>query len=766
VKTTRRQFLKWSGLSAATAVAFYGCGIPDEEIEVQSPVNLPEDLVSGLEGWYATRTNPDTASYGAEGIIVRVIEGRAIKIEGNPDHPISQGKSSVRCQAGLQALYNPDRLDTPKRRVGNRGDGQYESISWEDAIAELTRYVQNSGKRTLLATNLERGSLGVLANRFAKSQGGTYLSLEPIEQTVLRAVVKDVFDQDRIPVFDIANADHILNFGADFLGTWLSPVHYSRAYGEFRQGKEGIAPATRHRGTLTHVEPRMSITAANADNWVYVNPGYEGLLALSVAYVLFSEHPFRVDKNASSLDELSQFDPAKTATKTGVSVTTVRELAKELADHPKSLVIGGGSAAAHTNGFFNLKAIYTLNHVLGSVGSIGGIQFNPSSPIEMAPSDASSFGSWRKAVGEMNSGNVDLCIIRRANPVYSLPAALGFSEALEQVDKVVSFSSFMDETTNMADLILPEPTYLESWGDDVPDPGPGYQTVTLQQPVVNTFSGTDTRSFGDVLLEVSSRLGNVSNLPWRNVQDALRDRAWTLHDKSVGSVRGGTREEFWNAVLQRGGWWDMKTKEKTSSVPSVRLPDKAEEPDFGGVNGTDTFYLLPFSSLSIGEGQGANLPWLQATPDPITTAVWHTWAEINPERAETMSVREGDVLEIEGAEGRKITAIAYLNPAAHRDVLSVVLGQGHKIYGNFEIGDDLHKSLVGKQRGSNVLDVLSAKSVKIGGKDEVEAFAWAATRVKVSKTANWTRLSKLEGTVLPVELPGQPIVQTTRPDTH
>ena len=96
----------------------------------------------------------------------------------------------------------------------------------------------------------------------------------------------------------------------------------------------------------------------------------------------------------------------------------------------------------------------------------------------------------------------------------------------------------------------------------------------------------------------------------------------------------------------------------------------------------------------------------------------------------------------------------------------MVLGQGHKVYGNFEIGDDLHKSLVGKQRGSNVLDVLSTKSAKIDGKNETEAFAWAATRVKVSKTANWTRLSKLEGTVLPVELPGQPIVQVTRPHTH
>ena len=761
MKATRRQFLKWSGLGAAGAVVFYGCGIPDEEIEVQSPALLPEDLVSGLEAWYATRC--DQCS-GGEGVIVRVIEGRAIKIEGNPDHPVNQGKTSVRCQAGLQALYNPDRIRGPLRLTGERGSGQYQEISWDEAINQLTNHLSAADRSVVLATNMERGSLGMVANEFMQARGGTYVALEPVEQTVLRAAVKDVFGQDQLPVFDIAAADHVLSFGADFLGTWLSPVHYARAYGEFRQGKEGVSPATRHRGTLTQVEPRMSMTAANADRWVYISPGYEGELALSIAYVLLSEHADRVDGSVGSANDLADFSPAKVSEKTGVSEARIVELAKELAENPRSLVIGGGSAAAHTNGLFNMKAVYTLNYLLGSVGKEGGVLFNPPSPLEGAPTSVSSFGAWQEVTEKMRSRAVSLFMVRRANPSHGLPKALDFADALQSVGTIVSFSSFMDETTVMADLILPEPTYLETWGDDVPDPGPGYQTVTLQQPIVKPFAEADTRPFGDVLLAAAAELGNdaVSKaLPWRNMGDLLRENVWKLHDKNSGSVRGGTREEFWNAVLQRGGWWDSNVRGSSNPGTPPKLPTSAEEPEFEGPTGGDTFHLVPFSSLSLGEGQGANLPWLQATPDPLTTAVWHTWAEINPNRADELDIREGDVLEIEASGGRKMQALAYVNPTTPPNVIAVVFGQGHQVYGNFELGDDFNRSLVGKERGANVFDVLTQKVARIDGQND--ALAWAATLVKVTKTDKWTRLSKLEGTVLPEALPGQPIVQVTRP---
>ena len=750
MKITRRGFLKWSGLSALGTIAFAGCGVPEDELLVQSPAQMPEDLVSGLEAWYATAC----ANCGVgEGIIVRVIEGRAIKIEGNSDHPVSRGKTSAQCQAGLQSLYNPDRLTGPMRRVGSRGSGEFTPISWDEALSELVGLLQaQSPNSVAMFTGPQRGTLGMVVSQFMNTYGGRHMALESMEQTVLRTAVKQVFGQDRIPEFDIARAEYVLSFGADFLSTWLSPVQYSRGYSSFRRDNS-------KRGTLVQVEPRMSVTAASADRWLYVNPGMEGVMALSIAYALIANHEDRIDTAAANamtgasgsgaLAALENFAPEAVSGSLGVSVEAIERLASELAGSHRSLVIGGGSAGAHTNGLFNLTAIYALNHLLGSVGQPGGVLFNADSPLDDIPGTAkmSSLSEWEGVAGELGNG-VKLAMVHGANPVYGLPAPVGFKEALGRVDTLVSFSSFMDETTAMADLVLPDHVYLEAWGDDVPEPGPGYQAVTLQQPVVYPFhqeAGRGTRSFGDVLLDVASRLGGgvAQGLPWPTMRDALRDTARKLQGLQRGSVQSADFEAFWNTVLQRGGWWDVDAKGPTQVGGLPRLPDQPESPEFSESAGEDTFYLIPFSSNALSDGRGANLPWLQASPDPLTTATWHTWVEINSKTAKAMGIEEGDEMEIRSSAGT-IKALVYPHPMAHPGVVSIPTGQGHTDYGNFKVGDDLNRSLVGKDRGANVLDVLSPLKDK-----ETGALAWAATRVKIIKTGNWVRLSKFEGTVPP-----------------
>ncbi|MEE8442789.1 MAG: molybdopterin-dependent oxidoreductase [Dehalococcoidia bacterium] len=742
MKTTRRGFLKWSGIGVLGTVAFAGCGIPEGEMLVQSSAKMPEDLVSGLEAWYATAC----ASCGeGEGIIVRVIEGRAIKIEGNPDHPVSRGKTSARCQAGLQSLYNPDRLTGPMRRTGTRGSGQFGPISWNEALDELAGHLQNYDPTSVaLLTEPLRGTLGTVVRRFMDAYGGRHMALESMEGTPLRAAMQGVFGQDRLPYFDIAKADHVLSFGADFLSTWLSPVQYSLAYGEFRRGRP-------LRGTLVQVEPRMSMTAANADRWVYINPGMEGVLALSIAHVLIAEYGDRIDTAAAEtitgprgLAALEAFAPEAVTNSLGISVETINKLADGLAHSERSLVLGGGPAAAHTNGLFNLTAIFSLNYLLGSVGHTGGVLFNADSPLDDLAGTAkvSPFNEWQGLAGNLGDG-VKMVMVHGANPVHGLPASIGFSEALNRVDTLVSFSSFMDETTAMADLILPDHVYLEAWGDDVPEPGPGYQAVTLQQPVVYPFTGT--RSFGDVLLQTAGRLGGAvaQELPWPTMKDALRDTAQKLQALQRGSVVATDFEAFWNTVLQRGGWWDVNAKGPAPAGGPPRLGEQREDPEFSTPAGGEVFFLIPFSSNALTDGRGANLPWLQASPDPLTTATWRTWAEINSKKAEALGIEEGDELEIRSPSGT-IKALAYLHPMAHPEVISIPTGQGHTEYGNFEVGDDLNRSLVGKDRGSNVLDVLSPlRDEKTG------ALAWAATKVTINKTGNREQLPKFEGTVPP-----------------
>ena len=726
------------GGSAAGAVIFQACGVPENELVVQSSLEMPEDLVTGLDNWYATLCRQCPTS---EGVVVRVIEGRAKKVEGNIDYPINRGKHSARCEAGLQALYHPDRISAPLIRVGDRGSGQWEEISWTDAIGRVAHQLRQlkDPSGMVMVTEPVGAHMAMVVERFVSGYGGRHLPYETLERTNLRAAMKGVFNQDVMPDFDIQNTRHLLSFGADFLNTWLSPVRYARAYGQFRQGE-------RERGNMVHVDSRFSMTGANADEWVYVNPGWEGILALSIAQVIISEGLGNADAadalTGDGAVDLGGYAPEAVAGDVGVDADRIRHLAREFANNRPSLAIGGGSAAAHTNGLFNLVAIYSLNYLVGSVGVPGGIVFNPGPPvgdIPTAPAGA-SFAQWRSLALEMKRGQVPVFMVRGADPMYGLPQGLGFEDALLgtnadefNVPLIVSFSGHMDDTTAMADLVLPEHNYLEDWGSDVPDPGPGYQTLGIQQPVVRPFYESrgvhlGTKSFPDVLLALAQDLDMDLGLPGETFKDLLQDGARRLSEKGGGSVRAANFNSFWNGVLQRGGWWDTSAKYTGPAPKPPRLPDKKETPDIDGGQEAFPFHLMPFASTSLTDGRGAHLPWLQATPDPITTATWQTWIEINLRKAEELGIKEGDVLKLTSPQGVSIEALAYPHPGISPGVVAVPIGQGHRAGGRYAEG-----------RGANVLSLLTPLEDSDTG-----ALAWAATRVKIERTAQWVRLPKFE----------------------
>jgi anaerobic selenocysteine-containing dehydrogenase len=537
-----------------------------------------------------------------------------------------------------------------------------------------------------------------------------------------------------MPDFDIENAGYVLSFGCDFLNTWVSPVRYARGYGHFRQGDRG-------RGTLVHVDSRFSMTAANADRWLHVRPGMEGVLALSIAQVIVSEglgdSDAARDLTGGGAFSLDSFAPEAVTQRVGVPAEKIREVAIEFAEQRPSVAFGGGSAAAHTTGLFNLVAIYSLNYLVGSVGQRGGVLFNPLPALGDVPAapTAASFADWQRLVAQMQQGRVRALMVRGADPWYGLPDAVGFKDASFNVPLIVSFSGILDDTTAMADLILPEHNYLEEWGADVPDPGPGYQLVGFQQPAVRPLfesrgAHLGTRGFADVLLTVAQGLEIDLGLAGDTFKDILQDGARQLFELGRGSVRAADFKSFWNGLLQRGGWWDVSANSADGPSSAPRLPE-AEEPEFYPQDAVQyPFHLMPFVSASLGDGRGASLPWLQATPDPVTTATWQTWIEINIRTAEAEGIKEGDVVSVSSAHGT-IEALAFPHPGMPPDVVSIPMGQGHTAGGRYAAG-----------RGSNPLSILSPS---MDGK--TGALAWAATRVKIEKTDRWVRLPKFENAV-------------------
>ena len=772
MKLSRRHFLAWAGLSAVGAVACEGFGIREGELSIQSPVSLPEDLVRGKDNWYASlcRNCPS-----CDGILVRVMEGRAKKVQGNPLYPTNQGKTHVGCEAGVQALYHPDRVPGAMRRGGNRGSGQFDPIGWEpEGMETLIRQLGDRGNRAVMLTKPTRGHLGMLTARFADASGVELMQFDAAEDSVYRAAVKSVYGQDVLPDLDIENADFILSFGADFLSTWVSPTRWEVGYGEFRQG-EGRS----HRGTLYQVDSRFSLTAANADKWIPIVPGMEGHLALSIAQVIVADglQAPGVDVDALLGGEvgrqlLDSYRPENVAVRVGLTpeiaggdpAAYIKKIAHDFAEHRPAIAIAGGSAGAHSNGLFNVEAATVLNWLVGSVGAKGGIRYNPPGPWEGVPSSAgsASFDDLERLEQQIRDGTTRMLLLHNVDPVHGLPVSVNLRDAIVSAQDlfIVSFSPFIDDTSALADLLLPDRVYLEDWGDDIPEPAPGFQVVGVQQPVVNPLWDLDPRSFPDVLLAAADGLGVGDQLPWTSYEAMLKEAATALFEENRGSIQASSADEFWTALLRKGGWWDESATGPDVPRPAAgllrRIIDSGSDPTFAGYGGEGTLYLAPFVHHSIGDGSLAHLPWLQAAPDPVTSITWQTWIELNDTTANIYGIREGDIVRIESSRG-SIRAVAYPNPATPPWVVGVPFGGG-RIHGS-PYATDRPAS-----ESSNVIDII--EPTRVAGP---ESLAWSGTRVRISRTGESVNVSKLEGNVRSVEVglsAAEEIIKTVAPGNY
>lgn len=738
----RRNFLKISAISGAAA-ALESCGSPEQQLIRFIP---DEDLVPGIATW---KPSVCTLCAAGCGTLVRVMEGDAEvvrngrtglvkmglakKLEGNPEHPVNRGKLCARGHAALQVLYHPDRIANPLKRRGSRGSGEFQEISWDDALAELTSQLsglQSSGSLNALAFLARplRGQRRELIERFLKAFGGwPYIPYEPLDDVVVRQANLLSFGVPALPTLDLARADYLVSFGADFLGTWNSPVAQSIGYGEMRQGRPG------RRGKFVQVESRTSQTGANADEWIPCHPGMEGVLALGIAHVIFADklrprdaHPHAAALIAGWSEGLSDYAPDGVAKQTGVSAETITRLAHEIAAADASAVIIGGAPLAQTNGMFNALAVNALEALVEGGHGQPILSFTPQPSIATGVSGAASTVDTQASFSAVSAftqailkgqRTPKVLLLYDANPVFGAPASIQFREAIAKVPYIVSFGSFVDETSAFADLILPDHAPLESWVDDVAESGARESAVSIAPPTVHPLH--NTLAMPDILLEVAQRVGGpiASALPWKSYDAMLRAAYVPLRQHS-GSAAQQSDDDFWNKITTQGGCWAAvpSAKSAVASVSSRHAPEKFAEPEFDGSAHEFPFYFLPFPSQSFRDGSLAHLPWLQEMPDVITTAMWSSWVEINPKTAGQLRIAPGDLVEISSQHG-SVRAPAILLPGIAPDVISMPIGQGHENFSRFSSG-----------RGANPLAILAPLTER-----ETGALAWAATRVKLAR---------------------------------
>ncbi len=728
-RISRRDFLKYIGAGGVGAGGgFLYAEAIKKPVEYLIPqVIPPEDWSPGVATWYNTSCRQCSAGCG---ISVRIREGRAKKIEGNAAHPVNQGRVCALGHSGLNALYNPDRIRAPLRRTGERGSGEFEEITWDDAMTTLTTRlgvmkINGEGDRIHLLSGTERGHLDQLFATFMEEMGSPhYLQYDYTHPHNLYEANRLCFGIDVLPYYDIRNTDCLVSFGADYLGMWLSPVHHSLGYGHMRQGRDG------HRGFSAQVEPRMSLSGASADQWLQARPGSEGMLALAMAHEVVASSGSSVPDSGAWRRALSAYSPSSVADACGIAARDIEELAKRFGSSGASLAIGGGAAGEGPRGVDTLIAVNVLNYVAGNIGQRGGVLFNPDGVLGRGSLQRqASYQRMQELIGTMDRGEVEVLLLHGANPVFNLPASSGMAEALGKVDHIVAMSSFMDETTIHADLILPTDVYLESWGDDVPEPGVGIQVATIAQPVVKRIF--DTRPAGDIVLELAHQIGGElpAVLPWTTMEEYIREAWHSVYLEDHGESAEAEFDQFWNDAVRSGVWARTSSRPEMSvAVDPGVLAGGVSKPVHDGAESDYPFVLHTDLSVTFLDGRGANLPWQQELPDPLTSIVYSTWVEFNPQTASELGLREGDVVEVASTAG-SLEAPVFIYQAIRPDVVAIPLGQGHEAFGRFAKG-----------RGANVIDIM-AEVVD----DRTGALATGATRVRISKTGRSVRLVKTGG---------------------
>ncbi len=701
-KFSRRDFLKLAGLGAATTAVLTGCGPASRYVKREPYQQMPEYNYVGQNTYYATTCRECAAGCG---LVVRTYQGRAIKTEGNAHNPLNLGKTCARGQATLHGLYNPDRVQGPS--TGN----------WDSAIQTVADALKNYKPNEIaFLMGMAPDHLFDLVSDLSAATGMNapvrFGALGMFEsRATLSKASENLFGQAGLPWFDIGGAEVVFSFGANFLETWLSPLPYARGFAGLR------ASETKLRGTFVQFEARMSATGAKADHWVPVRPGTEGLVALAIGKLAAEIRGGAMPRAFSSVD------PAEVAEQAGVELAALEHLAEMFATK-NVLAIPGGAALGQSNGLEIAEAVLALNGLSDNFGKAGGVYLSALAPMQTEYSRPASAQEMQEFIAKMKSGAFKVLFVHGVNPVFELPAALGFKEALGSVEQVISFATFPDETAAEADFVFPDHHGLESWGYQRVATGSAQPILSGAQPVVAPFY--DTRATADVLITAAQMAGGkfASALPFKDEVEFMEAKLSALITETDGSFSALDSATFMAYFQQHGGWFknvDARVLPDGSSVLNSNI--KGAEAEFAGEG---EFFFVPFVSPTLAEA-GANKPWLQELPDPTTTVMWNTWLEMNPETAHELGIENDDVVKVISEVG-EVEVPVYLYPAIRPDTVAMPFGQGHTAYGQFA-----------KDRGVNPANLLGGHFNSSGD------LAFAGMKVKVEKTGAKRPLSRLEG---------------------
>ena len=622
---SRRTFLEVLGYSSI-ALALSGCRAPQQKI-VPS-LKQTAEFTPGVASWFASVCGGCSSACGT---LVKVRDGRPIKLEGNPDHPISEGGLCPLAHAQVFGLYDPDRLREP--RISSQ------AVTWDQidqAVIGKLRAFQTSGGKVRLLTGpiVSPTSLEVIKTFLAQFKDGKHLTYQAVSNDAIRQAHLLTHGLAAIPRYQLEKAKLLVSFDADFLGTWISPVEFTRNYAKARNLRDGQREMLRH----VQFESRMSLTGSNADTRVKISPVEQAAAVVYLAKLI------SIATNSSETPaSLSAFEP-----------TSLRPDVRQAVEHVAHELQKAKGASIVLCGDNNIDAQHLVNFINHTLGNYGQTIDLDATAARLQSSDA----EMSELVRDMNAGEISALIVSGVNPAYDYFDNKAFITGLQKTEFKVSLNSSLDETTALIDYVCPQSHFLEAWDDAEP----ARATFSINQPTISPLF--KTRQYQETLLRWSD--------DDRNFYDVLR-QSWK--EKLFSQQKQhATFDDFWDQTLQKGVF---VLPELNVTMPPFKTGGLIEA--LGRVAAITekpaTQNLVLYETVAIRDGHYANNPWLQELPDPITKITWDNYACVSPAFAEKNGIEEGLVVRIKN-NLNSIELPAHIQPGQDDGTLAIALGYG------------------------------------------------------------------------------------------
>jgi molybdopterin-containing oxidoreductase family iron-sulfur binding subunit len=683
-KHPRRDFLKYLGFSTAAATLAASCEMPVRHVVPY--LNKPDNMVPGVADYYAT-----TYTNGGDvvSLVAKVRDGRPIKLEGNTLSSLTQGGTSARVQAAVLDLYDTGRLRYPVQIT----DGKWDEVSTFEAFDKLVGDALTAAvgaPLVLLTGTLTSPTTKQIITEFlAKYPGSKHIQYDADSYSGLLLAGEASYGKRAIPSYRFDNANVIVSLGADFLGTWLTPIEFARQYSKGRKIDAKNPQLSKHY----QFESLLSLSGSNADARFTHKPSESGAVALALLAELGG------NVSAPALPD---------ALKAGI-----KKAAKELLDNKgKALVVSGSNNV-------NIQIIVNaINEAIGATGTT----VNWLSTVQVRQGIDSDMAGL---VADMNDGKVGALLVYGVNPVYDYYDADKFKTGLAKVKATVSFNDRLDETTELVKFVLPAPHFLESWGDA--EPRPGYFTF-LQPTIAPLFK---TRPFEDSLLKWS---GNTTT-----TYEAYFKQYWS---GKLGGVEA-YEKALQDGVIEPSG--AAATSGGGASFNASKVAEAATA--IAAIKGAGPFEVVVYQSVGMGIGAQANNPWLQEFPDPITKSDWDNYFIISPKVAKDVfqldlsDRRQADKYEVYADRhvinvkvgGKELSLPALIVPGTHNEVIGVAVGYGRQSAKPENTPDYIGRSVVGA--GKNAFPLLTYNGTTV---------EWHATGASFEDTKEIYQVARMQ----------------------